>query len=88
MTELILEPDAILALYTDGLVERAGADIDDGIADLSRALDRAGAAAGRRDGLTLSGVADRLTAAARHADAPLLGVSRAASRATSPRPRL
>ncbi|MYQ98679.1 MULTISPECIES: PP2C family protein-serine/threonine phosphatase, partial [unclassified Streptomyces] len=69
VTELILEPDAILALYTDGLVERAGADIDDGIADLCRALDRAGAAAGRRDGLTLSGVADRLTAAARHADA-------------------
>ncbi|MGM9469861.1 SpoIIE family protein phosphatase [Streptomyces murinus] len=69
VTELILEPDAILALYTDGLVERAGADIDDGIADLRRALDRAGAAAGRRDGLTLSGVADRLTAAARHADA-------------------
>ncbi|MEU3027505.1 GAF domain-containing SpoIIE family protein phosphatase [Streptomyces incarnatus] len=69
VTELVLEPDAILALYTDGLVERAGADIDDGIAELRRALDRAGAAARRRDGLTLSGVADRLTAAARHADA-------------------
>ena len=69
MTELILEPDAILALYTDGLGERAGVDIDDGSADLCRALDRAGAAAGRRDGLTLSGVADRLTAAARHAGA-------------------
>ncbi|WP_416482352.1 SpoIIE family protein phosphatase, partial [Streptomyces sp. CL12] len=70
VTELILEPDAILALYTDGLVERAGADIDDGIADLCRALDRAGAAAWRRDGLTLSGVADRLTAAARLTAAP------------------
>ncbi|MER8057888.1 SpoIIE family protein phosphatase [Streptomyces sp. SID8366] len=69
VTELVLEPDAILALYTDGLVERAGADIDDGIAELRRGLDRAGAAAARRDGLTLSGVADRLTAAARHADA-------------------
>ncbi|MER6334387.1 SpoIIE family protein phosphatase [Streptomyces sp. NPDC001034] len=69
VTELLLEPDAILALYTDGLVERAGADIDEGIADLRRALDRAGAAAGRRDGLTLAGVADRLTAAARHAGA-------------------
>ncbi|MFH8336683.1 SpoIIE family protein phosphatase [Streptomyces sp. AM6-12] len=69
VTELVLEPDAILALYTDGLVERAGADIDDGIAELRAALDRAGAAARRRDGLTLSGVADRLTAAARHADA-------------------
>ncbi|MGZ0231611.1 SpoIIE family protein phosphatase [Streptomyces sp. CPS1] len=69
VTELELEPDAILALYTDGLVERVGADIDEGIAELCAALTRAGAAAGRRDGLSLDGVADRLTAAVRHAGA-------------------
>ncbi|MFB7505804.1 SpoIIE family protein phosphatase [Streptomyces broussonetiae] len=64
---LLLEPDAILALYTDGLVERPGADIDDGIAALRLALSRAGSAAGRRGGRSLAGVADRLTATARHA---------------------
>ncbi|MFI9252122.1 SpoIIE family protein phosphatase [Streptomyces sp. NPDC053069] len=67
VTELVLEPDAILALYTDGLVERPGADIDDGITALRLALNRAGAAAGRRGGRSLAGVADRLTATARHA---------------------
>ncbi|MET8773208.1 SpoIIE family protein phosphatase, partial [Streptomyces sp. NPDC004658] len=65
VTELWLEPDAILALYTDGLVERPGADIDDGIASLRLALARAGT--GRRGGRSLSGVADRLTSTARHA---------------------
>ncbi|UFR00598.1 SpoIIE family protein phosphatase [Streptomyces sp. Go40/10] len=67
VTELLLEPEAILALYTDGLVERPGADIDDGITALRLALAEAGAAAGRGAGRSLSGVADRLTATARHA---------------------
>ncbi|CAM5235924.1 MULTISPECIES: SpoIIE family protein phosphatase [Streptomyces] len=67
VTELWLEPDAILALYTDGLVERPGADIDDGIASLRLALAQAGAGAGLGGGRSLSGVADRLTATARHA---------------------
>ncbi|MGW7793704.1 PP2C family protein-serine/threonine phosphatase, partial [Streptomyces tricolor] len=67
VTELWLEPDAILALYTDGLVERPGADIDEGIAALRRALAEAGDAVGRRGGRSLAGVADRLTATARHA---------------------
>ncbi|GAA2204831.1 SpoIIE family protein phosphatase [Streptomyces bangladeshensis] len=67
VTELWLEPDAILALYTDGLVERPGADIDEGIATLRRALAEAGDAVGRRGGRSLAGVADRLTATARHA---------------------
>ncbi|ALO98127.1 diguanylate cyclase [Streptomyces hygroscopicus subsp. limoneus] len=67
VTELWLEPDAILALYTDGLVERPGADIDDGIASLRLALAQAGAGTGRGGGRSLSGVADRLTATARHA---------------------
>ncbi|MER7188416.1 GAF domain-containing SpoIIE family protein phosphatase, partial [Streptomyces hyaluromycini] len=43
VTELELAPDAILALYTDGLVERPGADIDEGIAALGAALSEAGA---------------------------------------------
>ncbi|MFC9927682.1 SpoIIE family protein phosphatase [Streptomyces sp. NPDC127190] len=67
VTELLLEPDAILALYTDGLVERPGADIDDGITALRLALSRAGAAPGRRGRRSLTGVADRLTTTARHA---------------------
>ncbi|WP_225829712.1 SpoIIE family protein phosphatase [Streptomyces sp. NK08204] len=67
VAELLLEPDAILALYTDGLVERPGADIDEGITALRLALARAGATVGRRGGRFLGGVADRLTATARHA---------------------
>ncbi|WP_234538145.1 SpoIIE family protein phosphatase [Streptomyces shenzhenensis] len=67
VTGLELAPDAILALYTDGLVERPGADIDEGIAALGAALAEAGAAPGRRGPRTLTGVADRLTAMARHA---------------------
>jgi serine phosphatase RsbU (regulator of sigma subunit)/PAS domain-containing protein len=67
VTELLLEPEAILALYTDGLVERPGADIDEGITALRLALSRAGAAAGRRGGRSLAGVADRLTSTARQA---------------------
>ncbi|WP_225823726.1 SpoIIE family protein phosphatase [Streptomyces naphthomycinicus] len=67
VTELLLEPDAILALYTDGLVERPGADIDEGITALRLALAKAGATVGRRGGRSLAGVADRLTATARHA---------------------
>ncbi|MFI1505459.1 SpoIIE family protein phosphatase [Streptomyces sp. NPDC020597] len=81
VTELLLEPGAILALYTDGLVEQPGHDIDDGIAALRRALTEAGGAHGRpREGdrvasadaagpagagRSLAYVADRLTAAAR-----------------------
>ncbi|MEU0970176.1 SpoIIE family protein phosphatase [Streptomyces sp. NPDC005917] len=67
VTELELEPDAVLALYTDGLVERPGADIDDGITALRLALAAAGSAPGRRAGRSLAGVADLLTATARHA---------------------
>ncbi|MGP4043177.1 SpoIIE family protein phosphatase [Streptomyces sp. 2A115] len=70
-TELQLEPDAILALYTDGLVERPGFDIDEGITALRVALARAGSPAARPGGRSLAGVADRLTATARHvADRP------------------
>ncbi|MEU6380736.1 SpoIIE family protein phosphatase [Streptomyces sp. NPDC046909] len=62
VTELRIEPGAVLALYTDGLVERPGGDIDDGISALRVALARAGAPTAR-----LAGIADRLTTAARHA---------------------
>ncbi|MGW7257344.1 SpoIIE family protein phosphatase [Streptomyces sp. NPDC054834] len=89
VAELTLEPDAILALYTDGLVERPGTDIDVGIGALRVALARAGAAAGRRGGRSLSGVADRLTATARHAaDRPDDVALLLATRRTAPgRPR-
>ncbi|MFJ6729948.1 SpoIIE family protein phosphatase [Streptomyces sp. NPDC091281] len=63
VTELRLDAGAILALYTDGLVERPGHDIDEGVAALRAVL--ADAAAG--PGWSLAGVADRLTATARHA---------------------
>lgn len=66
VTELRMDPGAVLALYTDGLVERPGGDIDDGIGALRVALARAGAPSVR-----LAGVADRLTTTARHtADRP------------------
>ncbi|WP_329334354.1 SpoIIE family protein phosphatase [Streptomyces sp. NBC_01352] len=67
VTELRMEPGAILALYTDGLVEKPGDDIDDGIGALRVALARAGAPAVRPGGRALAGVADRLTTTARHA---------------------
>ncbi|MCX5254246.1 SpoIIE family protein phosphatase [Streptomyces canus] len=67
VTELQMEPGAILALYTDGLVERPGSDIDEGITALRVALAKAGAPAARPGGRFLAGVADRLTATARHA---------------------
>ncbi|WP_155056346.1 SpoIIE family protein phosphatase [Streptomyces blattellae] len=62
VTELRLEPGAVLALYTDGLVERPGADIDDGITELRVALAESGTPTSR----PLTGIADRLTARARH----------------------
>ncbi|MFC4640591.1 SpoIIE family protein phosphatase [Streptomyces mangrovi] len=61
VTELRLEPGAILALYTDGLVEHPGHDIDDGISALRAALADVGSGPGR----SLGGIADRLTATAR-----------------------
>lgn len=65
--ELLLEPGAILALYTDGLVEQPGFDIDDGIGALRVALDNAGSSVGRHGEHSLADLADRLTATARHA---------------------
>ncbi|MDX3239120.1 SpoIIE family protein phosphatase [Streptomyces sp. ME03-5709C] len=42
-TDVPLPPGAVLALYTDGLVETPGADVDDGIAALARRVARHGA---------------------------------------------
>ncbi|WP_406481481.1 SpoIIE family protein phosphatase [Streptomyces sp. NBC_01615] len=67
VTELQLEPDAVLALYTDGLVERPGTDIDEGVEILRAALARAGTPHGRPGSPSLSRAADLLTAEARQA---------------------
>ncbi|MEU6066994.1 SpoIIE family protein phosphatase [Streptomyces sp. NPDC047082] len=89
VAQLRLEPDAILALYTDGLVEKPGSDIDEGIAALRTVLEKAGSAAGRRGGRSLAGVADRLTATARQAtDRPDDVALLLATRRTAPGQRL
>ncbi|NHI04956.1 diguanylate cyclase [Streptomyces sp. KO7888] len=66
LSEFRIEPGAVLALYTDGLVERPGTDIDDGITALRLALARAGAPAPRPGSRSLAGVADRIVVTARH----------------------
>ncbi|MGW6461687.1 SpoIIE family protein phosphatase [Streptomyces sp. NPDC055078] len=53
VTELLLEPGAVLALYTDGLVERPGSDIDLGVERLRGTLAECGAS-------PLAETADRL----------------------------
>ncbi|GHB46433.1 hypothetical protein GCM10010377_41640 [Streptomyces viridiviolaceus] len=67
LTEFRLDPDAVLALYTDGLVERPGTDIDDGITALRVALAECGAPVPGPGGRSLASIADRLTVMARHA---------------------
>ncbi|MEU1282411.1 SpoIIE family protein phosphatase [Streptomyces sp. NPDC005805] len=58
VTELYLERGAVLALFTDGLVEQPGIDIDIGIERLRRALSAVGEA-------SLADTADRLISEAR-----------------------
>ncbi|MFD5269575.1 SpoIIE family protein phosphatase [Streptomyces sp. NPDC058335] len=41
-TEIKLSPGCVLALYTDGLIESPGVDIEDAVADLGRRLGEAG----------------------------------------------
>ncbi|MFE0702349.1 SpoIIE family protein phosphatase [Streptomyces sp. NPDC058872] len=60
VTRLHLPPGAVLALFTDGLVEQPGRDIDEGIERLSRAFAAAGS-------LPLGETADRLIRDARAA---------------------
>ncbi|MFD5145742.1 SpoIIE family protein phosphatase [Streptomyces sp. NPDC058401] len=59
VTRLRIEPGAVLALYTDGLVETPGTDIDVGVERLRAALADAGPA-------PLTETADRLVAEAGH----------------------
>ncbi|GGZ30509.1 diguanylate cyclase [Streptomyces inusitatus] len=59
VTELRLEPGAVLALYTDGLVERPGTDIDLGVERLRAALAECGS-------IPLAETADRLIREAVH----------------------
>lgn len=69
VTDLVLEPEAVLALYTDGLVERPGTDIDDGIEALRSTLADADPPRHRTaGGASLSSAADLLTADARRAN--------------------
>ncbi|MFJ6795274.1 SpoIIE family protein phosphatase [Streptomyces sp. NPDC091268] len=60
VAELTLPVGAVLALYTDGLVEAAGADIDDGVERLRAALAEASP-------VPLTETADRLVSEAGHA---------------------
>ncbi|MFJ5879367.1 SpoIIE family protein phosphatase [Streptomyces sp. NPDC093088] len=62
VSRLRLAPGSVLALFTDGLVERPGRDIDEGIERLRRALAATAS-------LPLSETADRLTREARQATA-------------------
>ncbi len=78
----------MLALYTDGLVERPGADIDDGIEDPRDAVPRGHPARPARR-LPLSGTADLLTEEARQAterpdDIALLHHTRRSTREVRP----
>ncbi|MEY2245937.1 SpoIIE family protein phosphatase [Streptomyces sp. BF23-18] len=69
VTDLVLEPEAVLALYTDGLVERPGTDIDEGVEALRSRLADAGPPRHRTaGGPSLSSAADLLTAEARQAN--------------------
>lgn len=43
VTEMRLEPGAMLALFTDGLIERPGTDIDEGIERLRATVEHIGA---------------------------------------------
>lgn len=67
VTELRLEPGAVLALFTDGLVERAGHDIDEGIGALRTALTLAGGRGTPPQQPSLPRVAGLLTDRARRA---------------------
>ncbi|MGW1669807.1 SpoIIE family protein phosphatase [Streptomyces sp. NPDC002324] len=60
-TEIPLSPGSVLALYTDGLVEAPGIDIDDAVDALARALARADPAGPR----AMDAVADTLVQHAR-----------------------
>ncbi|WP_436774838.1 PP2C family protein-serine/threonine phosphatase, partial [Yinghuangia sp. YIM S09857] len=57
-TSYEMPDDGVVVLYSDGLVERRGYDIDTGIRDLVRTLDAAAAEADAADGVTAKGLRD------------------------------
>ncbi|MFI8812029.1 MULTISPECIES: SpoIIE family protein phosphatase [unclassified Streptomyces] len=61
VTEFRLDPGAMLALFTDGLIERAGTDIDEGIERLRSGIAALGSA-------SLGDIADRVIEEAGQAD--------------------
>ena len=71
-TEIVLSPGAVIALYTDGLVEIPGTDIDDTTNALAQRL----AQAQSQDLDDLAGTLVRQAAATRHDDIALLLVRR------------
>lgn len=72
-TTVHLEPDSVLVLYTDGLVERRGESIDDGIA---RLLEHAPSLATDVSDRTATALADRLRSAGHDDDITVLAVRR------------
>lgn len=82
VTELHLDPGAMLALYTDGMVEQAGQDIDIGVERLRRTIAGLGAS-------SLTDTADQVIRRARQApdrpdDIALLLAARRAGGAAAP----
>lgn len=85
VTEMRLEPGAMLALFTDGLIERPGTDIDEGIERLRATVERIGA-------VPLADTADQVIGEARAAvdrpdDIAILLAARWAGTPTVRRPR-
>jgi serine phosphatase RsbU (regulator of sigma subunit) len=72
-TTVQLEPDGVLVLYSDGLVERRGESIDDGIA---RLLAHAPSLASDVSDRTVTALADRLRADGHDDDITVLAVRR------------
>ncbi|GGX72764.1 hypothetical protein GCM10010358_28800 [Streptomyces minutiscleroticus] len=68
VTEFRLAPDAVLALYTDGFVERPGVDIDEGVEAFRTALSQVGAVHPQPGRSSLARAADLLTEEARQAE--------------------
>ncbi|MCQ1581615.1 SpoIIE family protein phosphatase [Streptomyces parvus] len=85
VTEMRLEPGAMLALFTDGLIERPGTDIDEGIERLRATVEHIGA-------VPLAETADQVIGEARAAtdrpdDIALLLAARWTATAEARRPR-
>ncbi|MBC7267878.1 MAG: SpoIIE family protein phosphatase, partial [Streptomyces sp.] len=84
VAEVLLPPGSLLVLYTDGLIETPGSDLDDSIAQLARQL----ADAGDRDlDLLIENLLEHTEAARRRTDDVALLVLRheaAGDRAPAP----